>query len=133
MSVPTFARSRVVDAIGFNALFLPGRQPEFMVYTIKGGQRLLAGSVLGRITATGKLVLAEAAAGDGSQTPMAVLPYNLNTYDADGNAKDMTSQVVVKGHLNETALVFGTGLTIASTRDTLRAAGILTRAPGYSG
>lgn len=134
MSIFTQAKYRAVDAITFKTLILPGETPVFMNYTLGGGQTLYAGSVLGRITATGKLVLSTSAAGDGSQVPMAVLNQNVSTYDIDGTtALDTPMSVIVHGMLNSDALVFGTGQTIANCVEYLRDAGIHTRRPGYSG
>jgi len=133
MSLPHPAGMRVVGAIVYNPLLMPGECPEFMAYTIKGGQTLKAGSVLGVITATGKLLLSASAAGDGSQTPMAVLLEPVTTKDAAGADLDMVIEVAVSGMFNETALVFGAGHSIATTRESLRGANIYTRRPGYSG
>ena len=135
MSLPHPARMANVDAIFHDPLLLPPGRVEFMVYTILAGQNLKAGSVLGRITASGKLKLCASAAGDGSEVPMAVLGEAISTYEADGTTpKDMKMSVIVQANqLNETALIFGAGHTIATTRENLRGNGILTRAPGFSG
>ncbi|MFX8266495.1 head decoration protein, partial [Acinetobacter baumannii] len=87
--------------------FLPGKRPVFMNYTLKGGQQLVAGSVLGRITASGLLVLSNAAAGDGSQVPMAILCEDVMTFAPDGvTARDTPLSVAVQGYFNRTALNF---------------------------
>lgn len=80
---------------------------------------LVRGSVLGRITATGKWVLSASAASDGSQVPRAVLAEN-----TDATAADKTTVIYVTGMFNTAALVFGAGHTAASTRDVLADAGI---------
>lgn len=134
MSLPYPARMNTVDAITFNTLLLPGEKPVFQNYVIAGGQTLKAGSVLGRITASGKLKLSASAAGDGSQTPIAVLNQALSTYDVDGTtALDMPMSVIVHGTVNASALVFGTGHTVASTREALRDGGIHVGNLTYSG
>ena len=109
MSFSYPAVDRTVDSIVFIPLWLPsGTKPVFEVYTILCGQTLPAGAVLGRITASGKLQLAVAAAGDGSQVPMAVLQENLATFAADGvTPLDMTLSVAVTGYFNAAALYFG--------------------------
>lgn len=134
MSIPFPAKSRVVDSIVHNDLMLPGKTPVFVTFTLTGGAKYLAGSVLGRVTATGKLVLSASAAGDGSQTPIAVLPHDVAAYAADGvTGEDKTVAVLVEGYVNETALVFGAGHSIATVKPLLRATGVQMRAPGYSG
>lgn len=138
MTLPYPARSCVVDSITFNPLFMPGEKPVFMNYTLKGGQKLIQGSVLGRITASGLLVLSDPAAGDGSEVPMAILCENVSTYAADGvTPRDTPVSVCVHGMFNQTALTFGASVTtpaqIKTVCEQLRALGIHTRAPGYSG
>jgi len=134
MTFPLQAGYRTVDAIVFNPLWMPGEHPIFQEYIIAGGQSLAAGSVLGLISASGKLVLSALAAGDGSQTPMAILPQPINTYASDGaTPQDMWFSVLVHGRVNPTALVFGTGQTIANTKELLRANAIHLVAPIYSG
>ena len=130
--------ARATDADSFSPdpqLKLPGSEPKFMNFTILGGQTLAKGSVLGMVTASRKLKLAAAAAGDGSQTPMAVLQNDLATYDTDGTTPlDITFDVWVSGVvLNSAALVLGTGTTLAVAQDALRALGFQFRSTGFSG
>ena len=80
---------------------------------------LVRGSVLGRITATGKWVLSASAASDGSQVPRAIL-----AEDADASSADKTTVAYFTGEFNATALTFGAGHTAASTTDALRDVGI---------
>lgn len=88
--------------------------------TIITGQNLVAGAVLGKITASGKFNLSLSAAVDGSQTPNMVLAQDIDATAADKEAIAYeTAQVV------GTALVLGTAHTIASIREGLRDAGIL--------
>jgi hypothetical protein len=131
-SLPTL-RIRTVDAFVPNPLLLPGMTHVTMPYTILGGRFLLAGSVLGLITASQKLVLSVAAAGDGSQVPVGILVEDVSAYDFAGTALDVGAAVYVRGKFNETALVFGTGHSIATVRSGLWAMGIFTQAPGFSG
>lgn len=134
MSIQNPARAGVVDAITYNTLLLPGEKPVFMNYVLDGGQKLKAGSVLGRVAATGKLVLSAAAAGDGSQTPIAVLNQNVNTYDVDGvTPRDTPMSVIVHGTLNGSALVLGAGHSLATVTEPLRANGIHLGNAVYSG
>lgn len=76
---------------------------------------LARGSVLGKITATGKYVLSASAAGDGSQTPAAIL-----AEDVDASAADVTTVAYLTGEFNGTALTLGAGHTLAGIRDGLR-------------
>ncbi len=88
--------------------------------TIISGQNLTAGAVLGKITASGKFNLSLAAAGDGSQTPDMIL-----AQDCDASAGDVEAIAYETCQVNGNALTFGTGHTIASTREGLRDKGIL--------
>lgn len=139
MSLPYPARSRVVDSITFNPLIMPGERLVFMNYTLLGGQQLVAGSVLGRITASGLLRLSDPTNGDGSEVPMSVLCEDVATFAQDGaTPKDTPLSVAVHGMFNQTALTFGASVAHGSAAyltmlEQLRAAGIHTRAPGYSG
>lgn len=135
MTIPSLrARHNTVDAISFEQLIMPGAKLVYENYIIKGGQVLAAGSVLGQITSGGKLQLTASAAGDGSQTPMAVLMEPLSTYDTDGTTPlDMSFQVLVAGKLNAQALVLGAGHTIASVKTALRDRGIFLTSQHYSG
>lgn len=86
---------------------------------IEDGQDLPRGAVLGKITASGKLVLSESDAGDGSETPYAVL-----AVDVDADGADVTAPVYLTGEFNERALTIGTGHTADDIRDGLREKGI---------
>lgn len=116
-------------------LLLPGSRPSFQNFTLLGGLNFLKGSVLGVITATGKLTLCAAAAGDGSQNPVAVLDRNVSTFDIDGiTPLDTTFDVMVRGAvLNPAALVLGVGMTAAAVENALLARGFSFRNTGFSG
>lgn len=83
------------------------------------GQTLVRGALLGKITASGKYVLSLSAAGDGSQTPVAIL-----TEDVDASAADVTSAAYLTGEFNEDAVTYGAGHTKATVKDGLRSLGI---------
>lgn len=70
------------------------------------GQNLAAGTVLGRITASGKLTQSIKAANDGSETPVSIL---IHPIDATGG--DAICQIYIGGKFNETLLVWGAGFT----------------------
>lgn len=91
--------------------------------TIKSGQNLTAGTVLGKITSTGKCVKSLSASSDGSEDVYAVL-----AEDCDASAGDKTGTAFITGSINENELTFGTGHTADSTRDAFRALGIILRA-----
>jgi len=85
---------------------------------------LARGSLLGRITATGKYILSLSAAADGSEVPRAILGEAV-----DATSADVEAIVYESGEFNETEVVFGTAHTIASTRDGLRDLNIYLRTP----
>ena len=76
---------------------------------------LARGSVLGKITATGKYILSLSAAGDGSQTPVAILAEAV-----DATAADVEAIIYESGEFNDSEIVLGTAHTVASVRDGLR-------------
>ncbi|MBL8518193.1 MAG: head decoration protein [Betaproteobacteria bacterium] len=87
--------------------------------TLISGQNLTRGAVLGKITASGKYNLSLSAAGDGSQTPDAIL-----AEDCNASGGDKVTIAYFKGRFNEDRLTFGTAHTAASTQEGLRAKGI---------
>jgi hypothetical protein len=89
--------------------------------TITGGP-FVRGSVLGKITASGKYTLALSASSDGSQTPAAILA----DY-ADGSAADVISGVYLMAEVNGNALTLGTGITLAAAKAALRPNGIFVK------
>lgn len=88
--------------------------------TIAGGQTLQGGSVLGVITASGKLKLCDSAAADGSQTAKYIL-----TRDVDASGGDITVKVLKAGVVNAAKLIFGGSDTLADHDDELRDVGIV--------
>lgn len=95
--------------------------------TIKSGQNLKRGAVLGRVTSSGeyRLSATPAAVGEeGSETPRRIL---LHDTDASGGAK--AAPVAVTGEFNARALTFGTGhsATTTATKDALEDVGIFIR------
>ena len=87
--------------------------------TLVSGQNLVAGSVLGKITASGKYNLSASAAGDGSNTPDLIL-----AHDADATGGDLEVIAYEGGDFIGSALTLGAGHTLASIREGLRAKGI---------
>jgi hypothetical protein len=84
--------------------------------TLLSGQNLTRGTVLGKITASGKLVKSLAASEDGSEDIFAVL-----ALDCDASAGDMDCQYYISGEFTTARLTFGAGHTAAATRAAARA------------
>ena len=88
--------------------------------TILSGQNIVAGTVLGKITASSKYITSLSAAVDGSQTPDFVAQH-----DVDATSGDKEAIVYETGTLVATALTLGTAHTIASIREGLRVKGLM--------
>ena len=88
--------------------------------TLISGQNLTRGAVLGKITASGKYNLSLSAAGDGSQTPDAIL-----AQDCDASGGDKEALAYFRGDFAESALTIGTAHTADSIREGLRDKGII--------
>lgn len=102
---------------------LAGEYPRIeRIITIASGSALTKGSVLGRVTASGKFILSESDATDGSETPDAIL-----AEDVDASAEDKQAIVYFSGEFNENALTLGTGHTVESIRAGLRSKSIFLR------
>lgn len=89
--------------------------------TITGGS-FTRGTILGRITASKKYKESASASSDGSQTPDAVLAEDVNA-----SAQDAEAIVYFTGEFNGEAIKLGTGHTLASIADGLRAKSIFIR------
>jgi hypothetical protein len=87
--------------------------------TLVSGQVVVRGAVLGKITASGKYNLSLSAAADGSQTPDRIC-----AQDCDASGGDAECLVYRTGRFNDNALTLGTGHTVASSTEGLRAKGI---------
>jgi hypothetical protein len=91
--------------------------------TVKAGEGVLKrGTVLGRVTADGKLRKVNSANTDGSQSPVAVL-----SCDTDATS-DAAAAVYQTGEFNERALVFGGADTAATHRRAAEARNLYFRA-----
>jgi hypothetical protein len=96
------------------------------------GQRTIAaagvvlkrGTVLGRITANGKYVIATAAANDGSQTPVAIL-----VDDTDVTSADAITGIYAMGEFNKAAVILGAGITADAAQNALEAQNIYLKTP----
>lgn len=87
--------------------------------TVLSGESLVAGTVLGRVTASGKMVAVDDSLGDGAENPYAIL-----AEDVDASAADTEGMAYLSGHFNEDALTFGDDDTADDHRDALRTLGI---------
>lgn len=87
--------------------------------TILIGQVITRGTVLGKITATGKYIKSLSAAADGSQVPDLIL-----AEDVDATAADSAVLAYARGDFTTNALTIGAGHTAASITEGLRAKGI---------
>ena len=83
--------------------------------TIAAGADLPRGTVLGKITASGKYIKSLSAAADGSQTPAAIL---VDFAGAAGG--DVLAGVYLTGEFNQNALTLGAAHTAASIKPGLR-------------
>ena len=88
--------------------------------TILSGENLAAMSVLGKITASGKYILSDDGAGDGSEVPDAIL---MEAVDATGG--DKVGLALFSGRALERKLVLGGAHTADSIREGLRQKDIL--------
>jgi len=70
------------------------------------------GTLLGEITASGKLTKFSASATDGSQVPVAVLNREITNNDNSSESVDIIASVIILGILNENKIVFDDGVTL---------------------
>lgn len=92
-----------------------GNEYHSISITLISGQNLARGAVLGKITASGKYTLSASAAGNGSETPAAILA---DSCDASGG--DKTCVAYVTGDFDQNKVTLGAGHTLASIWDGLR-------------
>ena len=91
--------------------------------TIASGAGVLArGTVLGKVTASGKCVAVNNALANGAQSIYAILAETVDATSADAAAPAYFS-----GEFNEAALVFGGDDTAADHKDAARAIGIFSK------
>lgn len=92
--------------------------------TVASGAGVLTrGTVLGRITASGKYIKSVASANDGSQTPVAILA------DAvDATSADALGGCYLSGEFNGNALVYDASWTVATLQPALRPYSIFVKA-----
>ncbi len=94
-----------------------------LTYIITTGA-LVRGTILGMITADGKYGISLSAEITGSEVARAVL-----AKDADPSGGDLSAIIYDEGEFNENRITIGTGHTLASIREDLRAVGVHLKAP----
>lgn len=83
---------------------------------LSGAGSLARGTVLGRVTASGKLVVVNSAGtDDGRRTP-----YGILLEATDATSADKVAPVALSGEFNSAALVFGGSDTVATHKAALR-------------
>jgi hypothetical protein len=91
-------------------------------FTAGGAGTTAAGTLLGRITASGKLIVCDDAAVDGSQVAVAVLQYDV----VAAGAGDLTIRPVLKGRVRKDKIFYENADPIVpATLDQLRTMGII--------
>lgn len=84
---------------------------------VSGAGAVVRGTVLGKITASGKLIAVNSAGtDDGRRTAYAVA-----LEDVDATSDDIECAIALSGSFNENSLVFGGSDTITTHRSTMRA------------
>ena len=93
--------------------------------TIGTAADLTRGTVLGKITSSGKYIKSLSGASDGSHTPVAIL-----LEDAAAASADVENvPIALSGEFNDNAITLGTAHTVASIKAGLRALGIYLKTP----
>lgn len=85
--------------------------------TVGANSTIAKGTVMGKITASGKYIASLNAASDGSQIAVAVLAED--AVNATGSSADVKVVMYKKGTFNSLGVTFGTGQTLANTKDDL--------------
>jgi hypothetical protein len=89
---------------------------------LSGTAPLVRGTVLGKISASGKLKPVDSSKSDGSQAPFAVL-----AEAADASSADAAAPLFLTGEFDENSLVFGGSDTVATHRAALRSLSIFAK------
>lgn len=100
-------------------LTLPFVIGEFLsnAFTILTNQNIPAGTPVGMVTASGKLIASNSTASDGSQNPIGITAFPINTTSTGYNA-DAVQSIIVEAELVDYAQLNVTGLNW--TQETLR-------------
>ena len=136
ITTQTQTRNQLITTSDVSKLALGSNDFVEGTYTDSGsGSTISEGTVMGKVAATGKLVLLDPTASDGSQTPVGIVYLGLNSSITVAASADQTLTLINKGRVAENKLVFDTGVTIEdlitadvmdrSVRDYLNAMGII--------
>lgn len=87
------------------------------ITVVSGEGVLVRGTVLGKVTASGKYRQSLAASNDGSETPKAIL-----AVDVDATSADVDTVEYASGGFNGAKLTLGTGITLAAVKAAFEAA-----------
>ena len=98
---------------------LAGEFPRIAELATVSGGKYARGTILGKITTSGKCTICTSAATDGSKDAYAVLAEAVDTSEEDKQAV-----VYLTGEFNTAALTVGSGLTVDGLKDALRAKSI---------
>jgi hypothetical protein len=95
------------------------------VYVFGGAGTILPGTILGRVTASGKIKAFATGASDGSEAPIGIATYPIEA----AGAGDVAGRMMVSGEVNRNRLIIaadgnGNNITVAQL-DALRAIGIV--------
>ena len=94
---------------------LAGEFPRIVELATVSGGKYARGTILGKITASGKCTICTSAATDGSKDAYAILAEAVDTSE-----KDKQAVVYLTGEFNAAALTVGSGLTVDGLKDALR-------------
>jgi hypothetical protein len=108
----------VTDTITYDGLVLGGYPTVTKVFSIGASQTLVRGTVLGKVTSGGALIISNSAASDGSQVAYAILAVDITTTSA------ADALCYVAGKFNDDALTYYGTDDIDDHYDNLRAHGI---------
>ncbi len=94
---------------------IAGEYPRVSELATLTGGNYTKGTILGKISASGKYKACASAASDGSKDPCAILAETV-----DASTEDKQAVVYLTGEFNAAALSTGTGFTVAGLTDALR-------------
>ena len=106
-----------VETFDPNGLFAGDYDIATRTGIVASGQNLTRGTVVGRITASGKIIKSLSAASDGSQTPCGVM-----AVDCDASAADKSAPYYTSGEFDGGKLTYGVGHTAATVEAAFAAA-----------
>ena len=98
---------------------LAGEFPRIAELATVSGGKYARGTILGKITASGKCTICTSAATDGSKMIIRFLAEAV-----DASEEDKQAVVYLTGEFNAVALTVGSGLTVDGLKDVLRAKSI---------